>query len=278
MIILSSFTPQSSTPMLVHPQFDPTAISVGPFSIHWYGLMYLLAFTIFLVLGRYRVQKGRHPGWRTQDIDDMLFYGILAVIVGARLGYVLFYKPAYYFANPSEILQLWHGGMSFHGGFIGVLIAITLLAWQKKRPWLEISDFVAPLIPLGLAAGRIGNFINGELWGRPTSLSWGMIFPQVDDLPRHPSQLYQFVLEGVLLFVILWWFSARPKPRGAISGLFLIGYGCFRFLVEFARQPDNFLPPLALGLSMGQWLSLPMVIAGVALIVWAYWKNRLSAR
>ncbi|MDR0246913.1 MAG: prolipoprotein diacylglyceryl transferase [Burkholderiales bacterium] len=264
--------------MLVHPQFDPTAISVGPFSIHWYGLMYLLAFTIFLVLGRYRVQKGRHPGWRTQDIDDMLFYGILAVIVGARLGYVLFYKPAYYFANPSEILQLWHGGMSFHGGFIGVLIAITLLAWQKKRPWLEISDFVAPLIPLGLAAGRIGNFINGELWGRPTSLSWGMIFPQVDDLPRHPSQLYQFVLEGVLLFVILWWFSARPKPRGAISGLFLIGYGCFRFLVEFARQPDNFLPPLALGLSMGQWLSLPMVIAGVALIVWAYWKNRLSAR
>jgi phosphatidylglycerol:prolipoprotein diacylglycerol transferase len=264
--------------MLVHPQFDPVAISFGPFSIHWYGLMYLLAFTIFLLLGKYRVQKGRHPGWQTQDIDDMLFYGILAVIIGARLGYVLFYKPAWYFANPAEILQLWHGGMSFHGGFIAVLIAITFIAWRKKRSWLEISDFVAPLIPLGLAAGRIGNFINGELWGRATSLPWGMIFPQVDDLPRHPSQLYQFALEGVLLFVILWWFSARPKPRGAISGLFLAGYGCFRFLVEFARQPDSFLPPLALGLSMGQWLSLPMIIAGVTLMVWAYRKNSSSER
>ncbi|MDR0247097.1 MAG: prolipoprotein diacylglyceryl transferase [Burkholderiales bacterium] len=260
--------------MLVHPQFDPAAISFGPFSIHWYGLMYLLAFTIFLVLGKYRVRKGRHPDWRTQDIDDMLFYGILAVIIGARLGYVLFYKPMYYFANPSEILQLWHGGMSFHGGFIGVLIAITFLAWRKRRRWLEISDFVAPLIPLGLAAGRIGNFINGELWGRTTSLPWGMIFPQVDDLPRHPSQLYQFALEGVLLFVILWWFSARPKPRGAISGLFLIGYGCFRFFVEFVRQPDSFLPSLAMGLSMGQWLSLPMVIAGGALMVWTYYSRK----
>ncbi len=256
--------------MLVHPQFDPVAISFGPFSIHWYGLMYLLAFIIFLVLGKYRIRQGRHPGWRTQDVDDMLFYGVLAIIIGGRLGYVLFYKPAYYFAHPLEIFQLWHGGMSFHGGFIGVLIAVTLLAWRRRRPWLEISDFISPLIPLGLAAGRIGNFINGELWGRPTNLPWGMIFPQVDDLPRHPSQLYQFALEGVLLFVILWWFSARPKPRGAVSGLFLAGYGCFRFLVEFVRQPDNFLPPLALGLSMGQWLSLPMAIGGIALMVWAY--------
>ncbi|MCL2309081.1 MAG: prolipoprotein diacylglyceryl transferase [Proteobacteria bacterium] len=264
--------------MLVHPQFDPVALSIGPFAIHWYGVMYLLAFAIFLALGKYRIKKGRHPGWYTRDIDDMLFYGVFAIIVGGRLGYVLFYKPAYYFSNPLEIFQLWHGGMSFHGGFIGVLVAVTFLAWRKKRPWLEITDFVAPLVPLGLAAGRLGNFINGELWGRSTNLPWGMIFPQVDDLPRHPSQLYQFALEGVLLFVILWWFSARPKPRGAISGLFLIGYGSFRFLVEFVRQPDSFLPPLALGLSMGQWLSLPMVITGVALMVWAYRKNGSSTR
>ncbi|MDR2709769.1 MAG: prolipoprotein diacylglyceryl transferase [Burkholderiales bacterium] len=275
--------------MLVHPQFNPAAISFGPFNlglftldpfaIHWYGLMYLLAFLLFLVLGKYRVKKGLYPGWTTRDIDDMLFYGVLAIIIGGRLGYVLFYKPAYYFAHPLEIFQPWHGGMSFHGGFIAVLIAVTILVRQKKRPFLEISDFIAPLIPLGLAAGRIGNFINGELWGRPTNAPWAMIFPQVDDLPRHPSQLYQFALEGVLLFVILWWFSARPKPRGAVSGLFLIGYGSFRFTVEFFRQPDSFLPPLALGLSMGQWLSLPMAIVGVAMMVWAYRrKEKTSAR
>lgn len=269
--------------MLVHPQFDPVAFTIpigpidvfglftlGPFAIHWYGVMYLAAFLLFLVLGKYRVKKGLYPGWQTRDIDDLLFYGVLSVIIGGRLGYVLFYKPAYYLAHPLEILQPWHGGMSFHGGFIAALIAITFLAWQRKRPWLEFSDFIAPLIPLGLAAGRLGNFINGELWGRRTSEPWGMIFPQVDDLPRHPSQLYQFALEGVLLFVILWWFSARPKPRGAVSGLFLIGYGSFRFIVEYFRQPDNFLPPLALGLSMGQWLSLPMALAGIVMMVWAY--------
>ncbi len=262
--------------MLVYPHINPVAISIGPFAVHWYGVMYLLGFLLFYFLGKYRIKRGLYPGWQTHDVDDLLFYGVLGLIIGARLGYVLFYKPAYYFGNPLEIFQLWHGGMSFHGGFIGVLLAITFYAWQRRRPWFEISDFVAPLIPLGLAAGRMGNFINGELWGKPTALSWGMIFPHVDDLPRHPSQLYEFALEGVALFIILWWFSVKPKPRAAVSALFLIGYGSFRFLVEFAREPDNFLPALPFHFSMGQWLSLPMVLAGIAIILWAYRRGNNS--
>jgi phosphatidylglycerol:prolipoprotein diacylglycerol transferase len=195
---------------------------------------------------------------------------VIGVIIGGRLGYVLFYKPAYYFANPLEIVQLWHGGMSFHGGFIGVLLAMWLFARRRQRRWLELADFVAPLIPLGLAAGRLGNFINGELWGRATTLPWGMVFPQVDATPRHPSQLYQFALEGVLLFVVLWIYTRRRRPLGAASGLFLLGYGACRFVVEYAREPDNFLGYLALGLTMGQWLSLPMIAIGAAMMVWAY--------
>ncbi len=256
--------------MLIHPQFDPVAIAIGPLSIRWYGLMYLLAFMMLLVLGRLRIKQHPDSGWNIKQLDDVLFYGVLGVVLGGRLGYVLFYKFGYYLAHPIEIFYVWQGGMSFHGGFLGVAFAMWLFARRERKSWLAITDFIAPLVPLGLGAGRIGNFINGELWGRPTDLPWGMVFPNVDMVPRHPSQLYEFGLEGLTLFALLWLFSARPRPLGAVSGLFLVGYGTFRFLVEFSREPDDFLGLLAMGLSMGQWLSLPMIVAGVAMMVWAY--------
>ena len=256
--------------MLIHPQFDPIAIAIGPLAIRWYGLMYLTAFILFLVLGRWRIKQQPYAGWQVKQLEDMLFYGVLGVVLGGRLGYVLFYKFDYYLAHPLEIFYVWQGGMSFHGGFLGVIIALWLFARRVGKPWLAVTDFIAPLVPLGLGAGRIGNFINGELWGRPTDLPWGMIFPQVDNVPRHPSQLYEFGLEGLTLFALLWIYSSRPRPVGAVSGLFLAGYGTFRFLVEFSREPDDFLGLLALGLSMGQWLSLPMIIAGIGMMVWAY--------
>jgi phosphatidylglycerol:prolipoprotein diacylglycerol transferase len=256
--------------MLVHPQFDPVAFHVGPLAVRWYGLMYLAGFVLFVILGRKRARAEMLTGWRPADVDDMLFYGVFGVILGGRLGYVLFYKPEYYLAHPLEVFEVWHGGMSFHGGFLGVLIALWFFSRKRHKALLDITDFVAPLCPLGLAAGRLGNFINGELVGRPTDLPWAMVFPQVDNVPRHPSQLYEFGLEGVLLFIILWTYASRPRPMGAVSGLFLIGYGTFRFLVEFTRAPDSFLGLLAGGLSMGQWLSLPMIAIGIALMTWAY--------
>jgi phosphatidylglycerol:prolipoprotein diacylglycerol transferase len=258
--------------VLVHPQFDPIVFSLGPLAVRWYGLMYVVAFVAYIVLGKLRVRQGLGNGIEAKDVDDMLIYGVLGVILGGRLGYVLFYKPGYYLDHPGEILQIWSGGMSFHGGFIGVLLAVWLFCWVKKKRWLATMDFIAPLVPIGLAAGRMGNFINGELPGRPTDLPWGMWFPQHDpqQLARHPSQLYQFAGEGLLLFVILWIYSSKQRPVGAVSGAFLVGYGFFRFLAEFARQPDDFLGLLRLNLSMGQWLSLPMMLAGVAMMVWAY--------
>lgn len=257
--------------MLIHPQFDPIALHLGPLAIRWYGLMYLAAFALFLGLGRYRMRTRPDLGWHRRELDDLLFFGVLGVVLGGRLGYIVFYKAAYYLQHPVEIFAVWQGGMSFHGGFLGVLVAMWLFARKSGKPWLAVTDFIAPLVPLGLGAGRIGNFINGELWGRPTDAPWGMIFPQAaDGIARHPSQLYQFALEGLALFALLWWFSAKPRPAGAVSGLFLIGYGSFRFLAEFAREPDNFLGLLSLGLSMGQWLSLPMIIAGIAMLRWAY--------
>ena len=259
--------------MLIHPQFDPVAIAIGPLSIRWYGLMYLLAFVLLLVLGRLRIRQRPDAGWQVKQLDDVLFYGVLGVVLGGRLGYVLFYKFSYYLAHPIEIFYVWQGGMSFHGGFLGVIFAMWLFARNEGKAWLSVTDFIAPLVPLGLGAGRIGNFINGELWGRPTDLPWGMVFPQVDSVPRHPSQLYEFGLEGLALFALLWIYSARPRPLGAVSGLFLIGYGTFRFLVEFSREPDDFLGLLALGLSMGQWLSLPMIIAGIGMMIWAYRRH-----
>lgn len=260
--------------MLLHPQFDPVAISLGPLKIHWYGLMYLIAFAQFWALGKRRLQV--HPplskaGWTLRDLDDLLFYGVVGVIVGGRLGQALFYEPAFYLVHPLEILAVWKGGMSFHGGFLGVLIAMALYARRTGRAWLELTDFIAPLVPLGLAAGRIGNFINGELWGRPAdpSLPWAMVFPNVDEVPRHPSQLYQAGLEGLTLFVLLWWFSQRERPLGAVSGFFLMGYGGLRWIAEYFRTPDEGIFGLSYTISMGQWLSLPMVLFGIVLVVFA---------
>jgi phosphatidylglycerol:prolipoprotein diacylglycerol transferase len=260
--------------MLIHPQFDTIALHLGPLAIRWYGLMYLLAFGLFLLLGRQRIKTGPQPGWDIRQLDDLLFYGVLGVVLGGRLGYVLFYQPAHFLAHPLEIFSVWQGGMAFHGGFIGVLVAMALFARKTKKSWLAVTDFIAPLVPLGLGAGRIGNFINGELWGRPTDVPWAVVFPQIDAIPRHPSQLYQFALEGLALFTLLWLFSRKPRPTGAVSGLFLIGYGSFRFLVEYTREPDSFLGLLALNLSMGQWLSLPMVVAGMVMLRWAYREVR----
>ena len=256
--------------MLVHPQFDPVAFHVGPVAVRWYGLMYVVGFLLAAVLGRYRARQNMLTGWRVTDVDDMLLYCVFGVILGGRLGYVLFYKPQYYLAHPLEIIAVWQGGMSFHGGLIGVLVAIWLYARGRHKRWLAVTDFVAPLIPPALGAGRIGNFINGELWGRVTSGPWAMVFPQAGPEPRHPSQLYEFALEGVLLFIVLWFYTRRRRPLGAASGLFLFGYGVCRFVVEYAREPDSFLGYLALGMTMGQWLSLPMIVIGAAMLVWAY--------
>jgi phosphatidylglycerol:prolipoprotein diacylglycerol transferase len=265
--------------MLVHPQFDPVAFTIGPvplgsftlaLPVRWYGIMYVVGFVLFAVLGRYRARQNLLTGWHPRDVDDMLFFGVFGVILGGRLGYVLFYKPLYYLAHPLEILSVWQGGMSFHGGLLGVLVALLLFARTRRKRWLDVTDFVAPLVPLGLAAGRLGNFINGELWGRVTNVPWAMVFPPAGPEARHPSQLYQVGLEGLLLFATLWIYTGRRRPMGAPSGLFLAGYGVCRFVAEFAREPDSFMGLLALGLTMGQWLSLPMIVIGAAMIVWSY--------
>ncbi len=255
--------------MLIYPQFNPVAIQLGPIAVHWYGLMYLLAFALFFGLGRWRIAHQPWTGWTNQMLDDALFFGVLGVVLGGRLGYIVFYKAGDYLAHPLNIFKIWEGGMSFHGGFLGVILAMAWFARSRKLRWLSVTDFIAPLVPLGLAAGRFGNFINGELWGRPTDVPWGMVFPYADALPRHPSQLYQLAGEGLTLFVILWIFAKKPRPVGAISAVFLMGYGTLRFLAEFTREPDSFLGLLDLGLSMGQWLSLPMVVAGFIMYRWS---------
>jgi phosphatidylglycerol:prolipoprotein diacylglycerol transferase len=249
--------------MFVHPSFDPIAIHLGKFGIHWYGLMYLVGFLAFLGLGKWQINYRTWHGWNMQMLDDALFFGALGVILGGRLGYVLFYQFGYFIHHPLEIFAVWQGGMSFHGGFLGVLVAMWFFARKYHLKWLQIMDFIAPLVPIGLGAGRMGNFINGELWGRVTNAQWGMVFPKVDNLLRHPSQLYEFGLEGIVLFSALWLYSSKPRETGAISALFLIGYGSFRFIVEFTREPDGFLGLLSMGLSMGQWLSLPMILLGI---------------
>lgn len=268
--------------MLIHPQFDPVAIHLGPVQVHWYGLMYMLGFLLFVALGRVLAQRSWYAAWTAKDIDDLLFYGVLGVVLGGRLGQVLFYEPGYYFAHPLEIFQLWKGGMSFHGGFLGVLVAMAVWGHKTGRSFFEVTDFIAPLVPTGLAAGRIGNFINQELWGRVAdpSLPWAMVFPASgDNLPRHPSPLYQAGLEGLTLFVILWWFaSSKARPRRAVSGVFLIGYGVFRSVAEYFREPDAGIFGQSYVVSMGQWLSLPMVIAGVILLVLAYRAQRSQGK
>lgn len=255
--------------MLIHPNFDPIALQLGPIAIRWYGLMYLTAFAIVIFLGRYRIRNQPWLSITSRDLDDMLFYGVLGVVLGGRLGYIFFYKPLEYLHDPIRIFFVWEGGMSFHGGFLGVVIAMMWFARSHGKRWLQVTDFIAPLCPLGLGAGRIGNFINAELWGRPSDVPWAMVFPQVDGLARHPSQLYEFLLEGLVLFALVWFYSRRWRPLGAVSGVFLVGYGVLRFTVEFTREPDSFLGLLPLDLSMGQWLSLPMIVAGLVLIIWA---------
>jgi phosphatidylglycerol---prolipoprotein diacylglyceryl transferase len=266
-----------NTRMLIHPEIHPVALQLGPLAIHWYGLTYLAAFGLFFFLATLRLNHQPYasitgPGaWSKRDIEDILFLGVMGVVIGGRFGYCLFYKPAYYASHPLEILYVWQGGMSFHGGLLGVLVSQWWFARTRQRPWLQVMDFIAPCVPTGLAAGRAGNFINGELWGRVAdpSLPWGMIFRGAGDLPRHPSQIYQFLLEGLLLFVLLWLYARKPRKMGQVSGAFLFGYGVFRFIAEFFREPDAHLGILQLGMSMGQWLCVPMILGGIAMWVWA---------
>jgi phosphatidylglycerol:prolipoprotein diacylglycerol transferase len=263
--------------MLTHPQFDPNFFSIGPISVKWYGLMYVTAFVLFVILGRAHARRRPDLGQTPASIEDIMFYGILGAVLGGRIGYMLLYKFGDFLANPIEIFYVWHGGMSFHGGFLGVLIAMWWWGRKHNRSFFEVTDFIAPLVPTGLGAGRIGNFINGELPGRVTDAStwpWAMWFPQIDSTPvaRHPSQLYNFLGEGVLLFLLLWWYSKKPRAVGAVSAVFLLGYGGFRFFAEFARAPDAFLGFQALGMTRGQWLCVPMILFGVYLL----WRSELS--
>ncbi len=255
--------------MLTYPDIDPVAVALGPVRIHWYGLTYVAGFIAAWWLAR---RRARLPGstWKPVDVDDLIFFAAIGVIAGGRLGWVLFYGLESWPGDPLMPLRIWEGGMSFHGGLIGVLSAITVFALRRGRRVADVFDFTAPLPAIGLFCGRIGNFINGELWGKPTELPWGML---VDGEVRHPSQLYEAALEGIVLFAIVWWFTSRPRPRLAPAGLFLATYAVFRILVEFVRVPDAHPGYLAFGwVTMGQVLSLPMLAAGVAMLVWA-WKR-----
>ncbi|MES2070496.1 MAG: prolipoprotein diacylglyceryl transferase [Pseudomonadota bacterium] len=260
--------------MLIHPNPDPVAFTIGPLSVHWYGLMYLAAFVMFVALGRVRIKQPHiaAQGWKKEDIDDMLFYGVLGVILGGRLGEVLFYNPSYYFSHPLEIFAVWKGGMSFHGGFVGVLIAMSLWARRAKYHLADVYDFIAPLVPLGYAAGRLGNFINHELPGRIASadLPWAMQWPGIEDHLVHPSPIYQMLVDGVLLFIILWLYARKARPRLAVGAMFVMLYGCARFFTEYFRTPDYEVSFAGITISAGQMLSLPMIVGGAILLIGAY--------
>ena len=256
--------------MLTYPNINPVAFSLGPLHVHWYGLMYLLGFFVAWLLARWRV-KHYHLDWSAEQISDLIFYAAMGVIVGGRVGYMLFYSHGQWLNHPWLILRLWEGGMSFHGGLLGAFAALWLFGRKTHRSFLSVIDFVAPIVPFGLGAGRIGNFINGELWGRVTNEPWGMVFPHAGDLPRHPSQLYEFGLEGILLFILVWWYASKPRRVGRVSAVFLMGYALCRLFVEFFRAPDPQLGYLAWHwLTMGQLLSLPMF--GFGFILW--WRAR----
>lgn len=258
------------TQALVFPQIDPVLLDLGIIKLRWYGLMYLVGFVAAMWLGN-RVASRKESGWSKEQVSDLLFYGFLGAVLGGRVGYVLFYQFPEFINNPAYLFRIWEGGMSFHGGVLGVMLAMAVFARKYHKSYLSVGDFACPLLPIGLGAGRIGNFINAELWGRETDLPFGMIFyTDPDRLVRHPSQLYEAALEGVALFCILWWFARKPRPAGAVAGLFLLGYGSFRFLVEFAREPDAHLGLLQLGMSMGQWLCMPMILGGAGLLIFSY--------
>lgn len=251
------------------PNIDPVLVSIGPVSIRWYGLMYLVGFAFALWLANRRADKP-NSGWTRTQVSDLLFAGFLGVVIGGRIGYVLFYNLGLFLDDPLYLFKVWTGGMSFHGGLIGVITAMAWYAYRNGRTFFGVADFIAPLVPFGLGMGRLGNFMNGELWGRVTDVPWAMIFPNAGALPRHPSQLYELALEGIVLFCILNWFVRKPRPLGAVSGLFLLGYGTFRFLVEFVREPDEQLGLFDGVISMGQILSTPMILIGALLMIWAY--------
>lgn len=259
--------------MLIHPMPDPIAIQIGPLAVHWYGLMYVLAFALFILLGRVRIKQPHIAvlGWKKEDLDDMLFYGMLGVVIGGRLGEVLFYRPEYFMHNPLEIFMVWHGGMSFHGGFLGVILAMYLWSRKAGRNLFDVLDFIAPLVPLGYAAGRLGNFINAELPGRiaPDTLPWAMQWPGIA-YPVHPSPLYQMLVDGILVFIILWLYARKQRPRMAVGAMFTLLYGCARFFTEYFRTPDWEVVWLGVPITSGQMLSLPMIVGAIALLVWAY--------
>ena len=257
--------------MLTFPQIDPIAFSIGPVHVHWYGLMYLLGFSLAWGLAQWRAKHYGLP-WTSEQTGDLIFFAAIGVLLGGRLGYMVFYNTQEWIHQPWLVFKIWEGGMSFHGGLIGVAIAMFYFSRKTKKSFLQVIDFLAPLVPLGLGAGRAGNFINGELWGRVTDVSWGMVFPNAGDMPRHPSQLYELGLEGIVLFVFVWWYAAKPRPAGCVSGVFLIGYAISRLVVECFREPDAQLGFLAFNsLTMGQLLSIPMLIIG--LLLWGIKRN-----
>lgn len=262
--------------MLQFPKFDPVALDLGIVQIHWYGIMYLVGFAVAWWLGCRRARQ--RDDWDAEKVSDLIFYGALGVVAGGRVGYMLLYNFAGLLENPVSLFYIAQGGMSFHGGFLGVIAAVALYARKHGKTVYEVLDFGAPFVPVGLGTGRIGNFIGSELWGRVTEVPWGMVFPNGGPLPRHPSQLYEAGLEGLALFVLLWWYSSRPRPTFAVSGLFCAGYGAFRLFVEFFREPDDGIFFAFGWLTRGMLYSAPMVVAGVVFMVLAYRRNTFSRR
>lgn len=263
--------------MLIYPDLNPVALEVGPIRVYWYGLMYLISFVSCWALVRYRVAQGRGPLTQEAVSDLMLFWAPIGAIVGGRLGYVFFYHFDFFIQNPVYLFQIWEGGMSFHGGLLGVIAAFVWCAKRQKVSLWDVADLVAPAVPVGLGLGRIGNFINAELWGRVSDVPWAMIFPGGGPLARHPTQLYEALLEGLAMWVLLWLYSAKPQPRTAVSGMFLLLYGMFRFVIEFFREPDVHLGLLFSNtLTMGQILSIPMVLLGLVIVIRSYFHESVS--